>query len=245
MSQNKVLFKINNHMLYNDVKLIDLDVPVLFVCIDESQNRYLVLCVDPDDCYYLVVPITSHKLIQMLNGQITMRNPFETSDVIYSIITAPDYINDDITEKLPKEIDDEDLPRDGAYFNLKLHDDLNSYISSLQSSFQINDSRELILSDEWNANEHCDASLKERPNYYDLEFSTLGCQKVNEYCNVSLKRYSIYNGLKFDALGCRKVNGYCNVIFEDNSMHSTDADYDLNNISYCDESEDDNTMSAA
>ena len=221
MSQNKILFKINNHMLYNDVKLIDLDVPVLFVCIDESQNRYLVLCVDPDDCYYLVVPITSHKLIQMLNGQITMRNPFETSDVIYSIITAPDYINDDITEKSPKEIDDEDLPRDGAYFNLKLHDDLNSYISDLQNNFQTSDSLKLVLSDEWNIKEHYDASLKEYLIYYDLKFSTLGRQKFNKFFNIFSEGNSMYDDL-----------------FK--------ADDDLNNMICCNESEDSNyTMSAA
>lgn len=254
MNKNKVLFKIKNHELYNDIKLIDLDVPLLFVCIDESKNRYLVLCVDPDECYYLVVPITSDKLIHMLNGQISMRNPFETSDVVYSIITAPDYNNDSITEKSPKEIDDEDLPRENAYFNLKLHEELNSYISDLQSNFKINGNLELILPDEWIINESLDLSLKEY--LIDLKFSDLDCQKVNRYCNKSLKEYSIYYDSKSSTLGYPKIDKNFNVIYEYYSMHNNDsfqADFDLNNLVCCDESEDgsycsvinDNTMSAA
>lgn len=133
MSQNNVLFKIKEHVLYRDITLIELDVPLLFVCIDENKNRYLVLCVDVDDGRSLVVPITADKLIQMLNGQITMKNPFETSDIIYSIITATNYIDDNVIEMATNKIADEDLPKDGAFFNLKLHDDLKSYVLSIQN----------------------------------------------------------------------------------------------------------------
>lgn len=49
-----------------------------------------------------------------------MRNPFETAEVIYSVITASDYLDDNIIEKSFSEIDDEDLPKDEAYFNKEL-----------------------------------------------------------------------------------------------------------------------------
>lgn len=77
------LFKINQTYLYKEQRLVILDVDILFTCIDETGQRYLVLHYDEDDYwiknFFFIVPISLFTLINMLNGDISINSAFTSS----------------------------------------------------------------------------------------------------------------------------------------------------------------------
>lgn len=97
---NKVYFKIDNHALYMDYMLEEYDyVPILYVCKDEEQERYLVLATDFERESYLISKITLVDLNNMLLGKLDMRSAFLNQPKFWSVqCNGTEYQNDIVNE---------------------------------------------------------------------------------------------------------------------------------------------------
>lgn len=95
--ERKPLFIINGELLFVEFYLINVNYPECFVCIDEHNNRYLVLLTDFDTDNYIITSIAPKYLKKMICGEIPMKNPFETAKIIYSIKPSENPINDEVS----------------------------------------------------------------------------------------------------------------------------------------------------
>lgn len=115
---SNVCFRINNRDLKIEQILVELDYPVLYVCIDDYATRYLAMCVDSYEGYYLIAEIKSSVVYDMLEGTITMREAFEKAVCIYSVEAQDNSCLNDIVKPVSfSDIEDEDLPEIGARFD--------------------------------------------------------------------------------------------------------------------------------
>ena len=119
--------KIGN--LYEETVLVRADEPVLFVCMDEEKNRYLVETLDAYDGEFVVACIGNDVLRDMINNIIPMRDAFLRSEKLFHT-----FFNDvfDLKSEVyfRNEMPDDLLPRENAYLNLK-SDWLTKYADSL------------------------------------------------------------------------------------------------------------------
>ena len=130
---NNVLFKLNDHLLYLDFMLEEYDyIPMLYVCKDNDEERYLVLCSDFEEESYLITKITMVDLNEMLLGKTDMRSVFLNQAIFWKVqCNGGDYLSDVVMEedisKFPKEF----LPKEGEKYVLydEEHKDYQKRIS--------------------------------------------------------------------------------------------------------------------
>lgn len=133
MSKHEPLFKIDGKDLYREHNLIIIQVPVFFVCKDDSVHRYLVLLSDFDEDTYVVCPVSNEDLYDMLTGKIVMRQPFINSDKIYFIQAGTVLSEDEVKLVSYDEIEDV-LPEKDAMFEIGNNEILRSYSLSLYNN---------------------------------------------------------------------------------------------------------------
>lgn len=143
----EVCFIIEKNKLFLDKTIVVFDVPLLFTCIDDNKNRYIVLCIDSDNFEYLVAKTNNKSIINMLKSYSTMRSPFENSSQIW-IVKGMDDIDEDIVDKINYfSIAEKDLPKKGAYLNYT-NSELKNYIEVLENEtnkiYSINVIRQLL-----------------------------------------------------------------------------------------------------
>ena len=81
--RQKIIFKINNQNLYEDLILIDNIYPVLFTCVDDLENTYLCSCyfADPSKILWLVTKTDLESVIDLLINKVTIRELFESDEL--------------------------------------------------------------------------------------------------------------------------------------------------------------------
>ncbi|GEM_PF-5524885 len=63
-------------VLAHEKTLVRFDIDLLWIAKDPAENRYAVLCEDDESCEYLIVPVASQRIVDMLAGGIPMRDLF-------------------------------------------------------------------------------------------------------------------------------------------------------------------------
>ena len=81
--EKTLCFVINNIELFLDINIVTFDIPLLFICSDKDNQKYLVLCSDSQELRYLVARIDNSILIKMLKSEITMKDAFKHSNKIF------------------------------------------------------------------------------------------------------------------------------------------------------------------
>ena len=120
-------FIIQGTHLYKDMCLVKDDIPIFFTCINKKNEYYLVLCVDEDLLKYNIIKVNIHQLNNMLQCAITMRDMFILQDRYWEVVPHDSCVkNDMVLEKTIGEINLEELPDEGAYFELH-NNDLKTY----------------------------------------------------------------------------------------------------------------------
>ena len=76
MKQNEWIYLDAIGSLYQEAVLVYFDVPELFVCIDDRGQRYLTLCLSPEDGRYLISPISLRYLYALLNQKCKIKECF-------------------------------------------------------------------------------------------------------------------------------------------------------------------------
>lgn len=125
--------EINNlGILYIENILITFDIPLLFVCSNEFDQRFLTLCLDEETEKYLLTPIYNQDLIKMMEDKITMRDAFllYKKDNRLLLNWNKKEKRFDTKEICIKDLSDDMLPDEGIFY--KVHNKKNdNYISDL------------------------------------------------------------------------------------------------------------------
>lgn len=112
---NDICFKLNNKCLYTDEELVNFNIPIFFVCRDDENNKYAVLCIDSEQLVYIVAQCSIESILAMLNSQITLRDFFLHTGSKWKVYAGEDYLSDEV-EEITKMQEDE-LPAN-QYFEL-------------------------------------------------------------------------------------------------------------------------------
>jgi hypothetical protein len=126
------LFKINWQYICRDFNIVTLYVPILFAYQNEENNYYLVFLIDFFEGLNLVVLISAQNLIQLLSGEIKLREPIEMAQTVYYVKDGR-YITDDIViEMTLSEVPEEYLPAKDSYLETYLIENSEEYIQKLK-----------------------------------------------------------------------------------------------------------------
>lgn len=137
--------------------LIELDIPLLFVCINKNDERYLVMCIDDEEFEYLFVQVDIAELIKFISTGQGLRNLFTmTGKEIHQIILT-ESLNDVIIAK-PK-VSEDMLPSKNAKYDFS-NEDILKYLGALNS----------ISPDKKQSN--CKNSVRVTPVYNPIKSST-------------------------------------------------------------------------
>lgn len=119
--------------LFLEIVLVRFDIPLLFVCVDKSKRRYLVLCVDEELGEYLVAKCSNRMLLAMLKGKVAMNEPFKKAlgkkllMIRYNFDCCTFESEYCAIEKITQDM----LPDEGAYFELK-NKKIENYLAKLE-----------------------------------------------------------------------------------------------------------------
>lgn len=118
--------------LYLEKIIVSFDIPVLFVCNDFENRKYLCLNVDEETGRTVIVETDNRTLIAMLKNEITMESVFRNSSENRIIIAEYNRECDTIVsiEQDAKKIDGGLLPERGAFLELN-NESILEYLSLL------------------------------------------------------------------------------------------------------------------
>lgn len=107
------------------------NIPIVFVCIDKNNNRYLCVCDDIiEEESWIITKVSKQELLKVLNDEWTILSVFKDKNII--VANKPfgremEYI---ITEY--NKIDPDELPLSDQYLEMKEY--LSDYIDKISKS---------------------------------------------------------------------------------------------------------------
>lgn len=106
--------------LYLEKILVTFDVPILFVCVDYENRKYLCLNVDDQDMKYVIAETDAGQLVDMLTNIIPMETVFRNSAKGQLIIAEYNAVEDVIISQViaANIVSSALLPQSGAMFEL-------------------------------------------------------------------------------------------------------------------------------
>lgn len=133
--------------LYLEKVLVSFDKPILFVCTDYENRRYLCLDVEDDNERIIVAQVDVQRLVDMIENRVTMEEVFRTSTQNSLIVAEYDYANREIvsTSRSSQHIEEDSLPKKGAYFEL-WNDEIKMYNEFLKTQMVMVDYEEFYNS---------------------------------------------------------------------------------------------------
>lgn len=103
--------------LYVENVIVEGNEPVLFTCFDTTQQRYLIEMLDSYIGKYLIVPIQTNDLLDMLQDKITLEETFRKQSIAYFTAFNDDF--DLVLEAVENsKIPSDSLPASGEYLEL-------------------------------------------------------------------------------------------------------------------------------
>ena len=109
--------------LYLEKVLVAFDIPILFVCVDSVDRKYLCLNTDAESGKTVIAPTDNKTLIDMLNNDITMESVFRNA-INGKVIVADYFIdNNEIIVRIEdsKKITGALLPPKNEYLDLSIY----------------------------------------------------------------------------------------------------------------------------
>lgn len=142
-----VSFIINEKKLYTEKILAEFEVPLLFICKDDSNRRFTALCVDSETGKYIVVESRISDIIDMIQNTITMQELFMNSKngVAWVIETGDNFEEDKVYEVKIDQIPKEDLPVEGAFYEVYTSN-IHDYVDLLLNRYPQKETAEIIVS---------------------------------------------------------------------------------------------------
>lgn len=119
--------------LYLEKILVSFEVPILFVCTDYEQRKYLCLNTDDEEGRNVIVLTTSRYLVNMMKNKITMESVFRNAVDGKAIVAWYDFKNNKIASSVEDaaKIDADLLPQKNAFLEFS-NKEINDYIENLE-----------------------------------------------------------------------------------------------------------------
>ena len=102
---NEVCFKIDSKNLYIDEYLVELNIPIFFICKDDANKKYAVMCENTSTLEYLICSVSINSLIKMLKNELTLYDFIKQSTFKW-IIKSGETFESDIIELVTNLPDD-------------------------------------------------------------------------------------------------------------------------------------------
>lgn len=116
--------------LYVEQILYEFEFPILFVCIDDNQNRYLSLTIDEMLGQYVIAPISCEMLHEILRNQIYIEQAFRNCS--QNIVYITDYNFDEkkliVRIERPEEVSEDLLPDKNTYLDIDMNKIRDKYL---------------------------------------------------------------------------------------------------------------------
>lgn len=119
--------------LWTEIVLVFGNEPVLFVCKNALNQRYLVMTYSEMECIYVITRISTENLFKMIRNLITMKDAFISGKTIYVTSWDGEKL---LTEKYKSaSFSQEMLPKDGANYDLS-NKEIDEYCKILYSEIE-------------------------------------------------------------------------------------------------------------
>ena len=110
-------FIIEGTEIHLDKVLIDFNgIPIFFICTDDSNHFFVVLCTDVDSLEYVVVHQSQDTILKMLTGKISMQTVFLHSPFFWYVRSGETIQEDIVNRCLTEQLDVSFLPTKEAMF---------------------------------------------------------------------------------------------------------------------------------
>lgn len=127
-------FCIENNILYLEQVLVDyMDIPIFFLCKDQSQY-YVVLCTDIDALNYIIVKVALGEVYGLLHGKIPMRNVILEQKEYWEVISGEEISQDTVIRHGIASLDTAVLPEKEACFKI-LTDEMRIFVQKFDNDF--------------------------------------------------------------------------------------------------------------
>ena len=119
--------------LYLEKVLVSFDIPILFVCVDYENRKYLCLNIDEETGKSVIAATDNKHIIAMLKNEKTMDSVFRDSIEQKIIVAEYDFEKEEIfsysedSMSIPADM----LPKENEYFELS-NKEIEEYISFLE-----------------------------------------------------------------------------------------------------------------
>ena len=115
--------------IFMEQELARLDIPFIFVCLDDNNIRYLALCYNDRDYKYILAKCDRYSLIQIIEGKLSIDSFIQKSDKIF-LLDLIDWDKAIIQEMLYIDLSNEVLPEKDTFFTIK-NKSIDEYIEKL------------------------------------------------------------------------------------------------------------------
>lgn len=181
--------------LYLEKIIVSFDVPILFVCNDFENRKYLCLNVDEEKGLTVIAETDNKTLISMLKNQVTMESVFRSSFGNKVVIAEYDSEKNAIisTVQDTKKLGDDLLPERGAFLELS-NIVISEYLSFLK--------KQLINVEIEKFSEKRTITVKQIKfhEYFSLDNENVSCYKNLKLKNMEVAySYNINNSEKMIA----------------------------------------------
>ena len=130
----EICFRIDSKNLYIDEYLVELNLPIFFICKDDNNLKYAVMCINTTNLTYVLCRVTIQSILKMLKNNLSLYDFFISSDEKW-YLTSGNTIEDDKCEKFQK-LPENLLPQKNTF--LDLHNlKIQTYIERLQNESTI------------------------------------------------------------------------------------------------------------
>ena len=130
---NEVCFKIDSKNLYIDEYLVELNIPIFFICKDDANKKYAVMCENTSTLEYLICSVSINSLIKMLKNELTLYDFIKQSTFKW-IIKSGETFESDIIE-LVTNLPDDYYPKKNEYLALE-NEKICNYIKRIEKESQ-------------------------------------------------------------------------------------------------------------
>lgn len=144
----ELAFILEDRKLYIEKNIVIINIPLFFTCVDDDDQKYLVLCFDDENLKYLIAKTTNVDLIKMLNSETNLREPFKNSIKLWIVESGFDIKDDKVQPIKYHCIPTEFLPKKGAFLDLK-NSSIEEYIKELENEIGIIREDIIILRDQY------------------------------------------------------------------------------------------------
>ena len=133
--KKELCFIVENKKLYSDKILVTFnDFPIFFVCKDEDNNYYLVLCRDMENLEYIIVKSSAKDIYDMLIQKYSIKEVFLKPDFFYEVFGEINLSSDRVNKLSSDRLDVSFLPNEDIYYEAQDADDID-YMHDLATKF--------------------------------------------------------------------------------------------------------------